>query len=143
VNECKSLGGGGVVSAAAGAGAVERVLEIPPRVGQGEPDTVPGAPSRELARHHEVRDPRAARRGGAVQVDPIKPTLKPPGTERLNLKCDILLLNFAFKFNLRRYNEDDDGFVVREDYVADGALVRLRSYQSDPIKPINPLNRLK
>ena len=78
-----------------------------------------------------------------MQVDPIKPTLKPPGTERLNLKCDILLLNFAFKFNLRRYNEDDDGFVVREDYVADGALVRLRSYQSDPIKPINPLNRLK
>jgi len=38
-----------------------------------------------------------------VQIDPIKPELKPPGTKRLKLKCDVLLLNFAFKFNLRRY----------------------------------------
>ena len=43
--------------------------------------------------------------GRAVQVDPIKPTLKPPGTNRLKLKCDILLSNFAFKFNLRRYTK--------------------------------------
>ena len=42
-------------------------------------------------------------RGKAVQVDPIKPTLKPPGTKRLKLKCDVLLSTFAFKFNLRRY----------------------------------------
>jgi len=41
-----------------------------------------------------------------VQVDPIKPTLKPPGTNRLKLKYDDLLSIFAFKFNLRRYNED-------------------------------------
>jgi hypothetical protein len=41
--------------------------------------------------------------GRAVQVDPIKPTLKPPGTKHLKLKCDILLPNFAFKINLRRY----------------------------------------
>ena len=40
--------------------------------------------------------------GGAVQVDPMKPTLKPPGTKRLKLKYDELLSNFAFKFNLRR-----------------------------------------
>ena len=40
----------------------------------------------------------------AVQVDPIKPKLKPPGTHRLKLKCDTLLSNYAFKFNLRRYN---------------------------------------
>jgi hypothetical protein len=39
-----------------------------------------------------------------VQVDPIKPKLKPPGTERLKLKCDTLLSNCAFIFNLRRYN---------------------------------------
>jgi len=39
-----------------------------------------------------------------VQVDPIKPTLKAPGTERLKLKCDEPLLNFAFNFNLRRYD---------------------------------------
>jgi len=39
-----------------------------------------------------------------VQVVPIKPTLKAPGTKRLNLKYDELLSIFAFKFNLRRYN---------------------------------------
>ena len=39
-----------------------------------------------------------------MQVDPIKPTLKPPGTKRLKLKCDEPLSNVAFKFNLRRYN---------------------------------------
>jgi hypothetical protein len=40
-----------------------------------------------------------------VQFDPIKPKLKPPGTKRLKLKCDVLLSTSAFKFNLRRYNE--------------------------------------
>jgi hypothetical protein len=40
-----------------------------------------------------------------VQVDPIKPKLKPPGTKRLKVKCDILRFNSAFKSNLRRYNE--------------------------------------
>ena len=45
-----------------------------------------------------------AGRGRAVQVDPIKPTLKAPGTKRLKLKCDEPLSNFAFNFNLRRYN---------------------------------------
>ena len=41
-----------------------------------------------------------------MQVDPIKPTLKPPGTQRLKLKYDEPLSNFAFKFNLRRYTKD-------------------------------------
>jgi len=41
--------------------------------------------------------------GRAVQVDPIKPTLKPPGTKRLKLECDGLLSNFGFKFSSRRY----------------------------------------
>jgi hypothetical protein len=41
--------------------------------------------------------------GKAVQVDPMKPTLKAHGTKRLKLKFDILFSNFAFKFNLRRY----------------------------------------
>jgi hypothetical protein len=40
--------------------------------------------------------------GRAVQVDPIKPTLKAPGTKRLKLKDDRLLSSFAFKFELRR-----------------------------------------
>jgi len=42
--------------------------------------------------------------GNAVQVDPMKPTLKAPGTERLKLKYDEPISNSAFKFNLRRYN---------------------------------------
>jgi len=45
----------------------------------------------------------AAGEGRAVQVDPIKPTLKAPGYARLKLKCDDMLSNFAFKLNLRRY----------------------------------------
>jgi len=44
--------------------------------------------------------------GRAVQVDPIKPKLKPLGTERLKLTCDVLLSTSAFKFNLRRYNKE-------------------------------------
>jgi hypothetical protein len=47
-----------------------------------------------------------------VQVDPIKPTLKAPGTKRLKLKFDILLSNFAFKFNLRRYIKAKSGKLV-------------------------------
>ena len=39
-----------------------------------------------------------------MQVDPIKPKLKPPGSKRLKLKCDVPLPNVAFKFNLRRYH---------------------------------------
>jgi hypothetical protein len=42
-------------------------------------------------------------RGGAVQVDPIKPTSKSLGTKPLKLKHDELLSIFAFKFKLRRY----------------------------------------
>jgi tRNA-dihydrouridine synthase 1 len=34
----------------------------------------------------------------------MEPMLKAPGSERLKLKCDVLLLSFAFKFNLRRYS---------------------------------------
>ena len=37
-----------------------------------------------------------------MQADPIKPTLKAPGTKRLKLKCDELLSIFGFNFNLRR-----------------------------------------
>ena len=40
-----------------------------------------------------------------MQVDPIKPMLKAPGPECLNLKCDETLSKFAFNFKLRRYNE--------------------------------------
>jgi hypothetical protein len=43
-------------------------------------------------------------RGRAVQVDPIKPMLKPPGTQLLKLNCDVLLSTSALKFYLRRYS---------------------------------------
>jgi hypothetical protein len=42
-------------------------------------------------------------------VDPIKPKLKLPGTKRLKLKCEGPLSIFAFKFNLRRYMEREEG----------------------------------
>jgi hypothetical protein len=46
-----------------------------------------------------------APQGWAVQVDPIKATLKAPGTKRLKLKSDELLSSFAFNFNMRRYSK--------------------------------------
>jgi hypothetical protein len=39
-----------------------------------------------------------------VQIDPIKPTLKAPGTKPSKLKYDKPLSSFAFNVNLRRYN---------------------------------------
>ena len=46
----------------------------------------------------------AEQRCKAVQVDPMKPRMKPPGTERLKSEHDGLLSNFGFKFKLRRYS---------------------------------------
>ena len=40
-----------------------------------------------------------------MQVDPIKPTLKAPGSNRLKLKIDILLSTAARKFNLSRHSK--------------------------------------
>jgi len=55
--------------------------------------------------HLNLRDELAAyKHGKAVQVEPIKSKLKPPGTERLKQKYDNLLSRFAFKYNLRRYS---------------------------------------
>ena len=55
----------------------------------------------------EARDKNGVRRdapGKAMQIDPIKPTLKPPGIKLVKLKFDTPLSNFAFSFNMRRYN---------------------------------------
>ena len=56
-----------------------------------------------------------AQPGKEVQVDPMRPKLKPPGIKRLKLGYDGLLSNFGFKFNLRRYNlaAGQFGFVSR------------------------------
>ena len=51
-----------------------------------------------------VRRAVRAAAGGAVQVDPIKPTLKALGLRPLKVKYNDLLSKFAFKYNLRRYN---------------------------------------
>ena len=40
-----------------------------------------------------------------MRVDSIKPKLKPPGTNCLDLNRDILLSTSAFKINLRRYTK--------------------------------------
>jgi len=56
----------------------------------------------------KVERPRlcvAAQPGWAVQVDPVKLTLKVPGTQRLKLKNYRLLSVFAFILNLHRYNQ--------------------------------------
>jgi hypothetical protein len=42
-------------------------------------------------------------RGRAVQVDPIKPTLKAPRSKCLKLECENQLSSGASKFNRRRY----------------------------------------
>jgi hypothetical protein len=71
------------------------------------------------------------RKGRAVQVDPIKPTLKAPGTKRLNLQYDELLSIFAFKFNLRRYAMDD----VRKRVVMSRVVVRVARHRISAVGP--------
>jgi hypothetical protein len=39
----------------------------------------------------------------AVQLDPMKSTLRAPGSKGSKLNCDYALSNVVFKFNLRRY----------------------------------------
>jgi len=67
------------------------------------PDRPPAALRRARGRPGH-RDRRGGyRHGKAVQVDPINPTLKAPGSKRLRLKSDGLPSTVAFTFNLRRY----------------------------------------
>jgi hypothetical protein len=55
----------------------------------------------------------ARRHGRAVQVDPVKPQLKAPGTNLLTLEYDELLSTFAVKFILRRYTMVAEPHCVR------------------------------
>jgi hypothetical protein len=43
---------------------------------------------------------------GRCRLNQRKPVLKAPGTKRLKPKCDKLVSNVAFKFDLRRYTVD-------------------------------------
>ena len=60
-----------------------------------------------------------------MHVDPLKPKLKPPGTELLKLKYDEPPSNFAFKLYLRRY-------IMAYFDVASTHLPRARPYPSRP-----------
>jgi hypothetical protein len=46
--------------------------------------------------------------GRAVQVAPIRPTLKAPGTKRLKLQYDDTAFNFSFRIQLAPLHHDDD-----------------------------------
>ena len=56
-------------------------------------------------RHAQEVRGRCAPQGRAVQVDPMKPMLKPPGNKHLKLYCDLLPSTFGFTSNLRRYTK--------------------------------------
>ena len=101
VNECKPLAPGRPLEASAqrGDGGGQCVRAIPGAAGRCRGDSVPVA---EEAEHRQVAA-GAPHRGRAVQVDPMQPKLKPPGTKSLKLKYDALLSNFCFKFISRRY----------------------------------------
>jgi len=95
--------------------ALQKLLDTPRKSSQllASPGTGPTddaatcGPSSPVALIMPPRGPRAstgsADLGEAVQVEPIKPTMKAPGTKHLNVQYDKLLSNFAFKFSLRRY----------------------------------------
>ena len=61
-----------------------------------------------LAPERWAHEPRAGGGGApghgkAVQVDLIKPKLKPPRRKRLKLRCDVPLSNLALKSHMHRY----------------------------------------
>ena len=103
MNECKPLD----------AGCSARIRACPDT---GEEDNAGSSGGRSSRARRRQRDDRRGggsgvdrqlagrRRGRAVQVDPMKPTLKAPGSERLKLICHDLLSNFAFKIYSRCYS---------------------------------------
>ena len=74
-----------------------------------------------------------------MQADPIKPTLKAPGTKRLRLKHDELLSRFAFKFKLRRCDKDANARVtsscklITETLLVSIVKKKVGSTRSDPL----------
>jgi len=76
--------------------------------------------------------PEAGDQGEAVQVNPMKPKLKTPGSERLKLKCDHPLSRFAFKFNLRRYTKEH--FTTTSYQVLPAGVAALRWVQVETLE---------
>jgi hypothetical protein len=60
-----------------------------------------------------------------VQVDPIKSTLKAPGTKHLSLKYDGPLSKFTFKFHLRHHSLDTFSYGVTST-TDDGRVTKIR-----------------
>ena len=61
---------------------------------------------------------RGVPQGRVVQIDPMKLTLKAPGSpgsKHLKPQFDQLLSNFGFNFNLRRYTKGDWIYALAED----------------------------
>ena len=66
-----------------------------------------------------------------MQVAPIKPMLKSPGTKRLKLLHDEPPSDFALKFNLRRYMKAfPEAVIVIEEYDKMGCPARGRGLHS-------------
>jgi len=95
------------VTVPGGSSGITLVFVSPPPASPSPPPPPPSPPPLPAAGRRRRRRLRSViaddANGRAVQVDPIKPTLKPTGTKRLKVKCDILLSTCAFKFVLRRY----------------------------------------
>jgi len=94
----------------------------------GGPDLTPrvSSPGEKVS-----RPPRVSSPGMAVQVDPVKLTLKAPGAKRLKLTHDSPLLNFAFNFNVRRYTQ-----ARRRPAGRRGCPAQVRRCRFEPMKPV-------
>jgi len=58
----------------------------------------------------------------------MKPTMKPPGSQRLKREHEKLLSNIAFNFNLRRYNLVDEEFRSEQKVIAATVRELLKAY---------------
>jgi len=72
-------------------------------------------------------------RGRAVQVDPVRPMLKAPGSVHLTLRYDGPVSNFAYNFILRRYS-----MVVRRGGVRLDSVGRRTGGSAAPGRRVRP-----
>ena len=70
-----------------------------------------------------------------MQIDPVRPVLKAPGTKRLKLKYNETSLNFAFKFDLRRFVKANMTAALASEHGAVASLVGGAAFDSFKCKP--------